>query len=164
MPDSSPMVHPHMLSTSTKFSLPWLCWSLMGHANPDLPHFWACRLFSNQLRPTFCDSHPPSPRKFLCKFLICLIIDFGVARTENMYKGVTCSTNFTKISLLEKFRVQKVHRVSFCLILSRRSFHETCLMVDSASGAPKYLEGSLPSKKPKILKISLLVASVASYM
>ena len=74
-----------------------------------------------------------------------------------MYKGVAYSTDFTKMSLLGKFRAWKVHRLSFYLSLSKRSFHETFLMVDSASGAPKYLEGSLPFKKHRILKIFILV-------
>ena len=90
-------------------------------------------------------------------FLICLMMNFGAANTEKRYMGIACNTDFTKMSLLGKLRALKVHRLSFLLIFSNNSFHETCLMVDFAIGASRYFEGKLPSENSNILRMFLLV-------
>ena len=73
-----------------------------------------------------CPSVLPQ-RKVLWIFLICFITDLGASRTEKRYKGIACSTNFTRVSLLGRLRALNVHWLSFCLILSSNSFHEICL-------------------------------------
>ena len=71
--------------------------------------------------------------------------------------GIAWRTYFTRISLLGKLRALKVQRLSFLWIFSTSSFQEICLIVEFAIGAPRYLEGRLPSENSKILRIFILV-------
>jgi len=65
--------------------------------------------------------------------------------------------DFTNVSRLGKFSDLCVQTFSLLLSLSKISFHDTCLIVDSAIGAPRYLEGNFPLENRKIMRMFLLV-------
>jgi len=60
---------------------------------------------------------------------------------------------FTRISLLGKFNGLRVHLANLLRIRSRRSCHETFLIVPYDSGKPRYLDGKEPLGKPKVLRM-----------
>ena len=83
----------------------------------------------------------------------------GAEGIDKRYTSIAWITDFTKTSLLGKFRGLRTQLDNLPLILSMRSYHEAFFMVPLPKGTPRYLEGKDPLVKPKILTIFLGVMS-----
>ena len=143
------MLHHHQILA------PYTSPTAFGSQSPRPPNFFGRLTFSQLTRENFYLLPLPAHRKLHWRFLISLSTDLGADSTERRYIGIAWITDLTRTSLPGRFKGLIAQLDSLLFILSTKSHEEACLIIFCLRGTPRYLVGSLPFWKPKILPMFL---------